>query len=271
MTTTTGTSTPFTRASTSRSATWWSRRFEAASPSSAANVELDENDLTRSVVEATIDASSIDTGTAQRDAHLRSADFFDVEKFPELRFRSTRDREARRRALPRRRRAHHPRRDARGRARRRVRRPRQGPVGQRARRLRREDGPRPQGLRPRVEPGARGRRRARRRSRRHRARRPGRQGGGRRRRPEPTSIERRHRKESKPCWQIRFRRLDNPRARSSTARGATTGGPITRLVSPSDLGELIKPFVFLDHFDFDGRGDACRWSSAGTRTRASPR
>jgi len=31
------------------------------------------------------------------------------------------------------------------------------------------------------------------------------------------------------------------------------GGPITRLVSPSDLGELIKPFVFLDLFDFDGR------------------
>src|SRR4029077_9651265 len=31
------------------------------------------------------------------------------------------------------------------------------------------------------------------------------------------------------------------------------GGPITRLVSPSDLGELIKPFVFLDHFDFDGQ------------------
>src|SRR5882724_9077893 len=37
--------------------------------------------------------------------------------------------------------------------------------------------------------------------------------------------------------------------------GRTRGaghGPITRLVSPSDLGELIKPFVFLDHFDFDG-------------------
>lgn len=30
------------------------------------------------------------------------------------------------------------------------------------------------------------------------------------------------------------------------------GGPISRLVSPSDLGELMKPFVFLDHFDFDG-------------------
>jgi redox-sensitive bicupin YhaK (pirin superfamily) len=33
----------------------------------------------------------------------------------------------------------------------------------------------------------------------------------------------------------------------------TTGGPITRLMSPSDLGELIKPFVFLDLFDLDGQ------------------
>ena len=32
-----------------------------------------------------------------------------------------------------------------------------------------------------------------------------------------------------------------------------THGAITRLVSPSDLGELIKPFVFLDHVAFDGR------------------
>jgi polyisoprenoid-binding protein YceI len=54
------------------------------------NIELDESDLARSVVEATIDASSIDTGTAQRDDHLRSADFFDVEHFPQIRFRSTR-------------------------------------------------------------------------------------------------------------------------------------------------------------------------------------
>ena len=53
------------------------------------SVLLDESDLARSVVEATIDASSIDTGTAQRDDHLRSADFFDVEHFPQLRFRST--------------------------------------------------------------------------------------------------------------------------------------------------------------------------------------
>lgn len=53
-------------------------------------VSIDDDDVTRSVVEATIDAASIDTGTPQRDAHLRSPDFFDVEKFPELRFRSTR-------------------------------------------------------------------------------------------------------------------------------------------------------------------------------------
>ncbi|HEY0482634.1 MAG TPA: pirin family protein [Kofleriaceae bacterium] len=33
------------------------------------------------------------------------------------------------------------------------------------------------------------------------------------------------------------------------------GGPITRLMSPGDLGELVKPFVFLDHFDFRGGSD----------------
>jgi len=53
-------------------------------------IKLDDGDITRSVVEATIDASSIDTGTPQRDTHLRSPDFFDVEQFPELRFRSKR-------------------------------------------------------------------------------------------------------------------------------------------------------------------------------------
>ncbi len=40
-------------------------------------------------VEAVIDAGSIDTGVADRDGHLRSADFFDVERFPEIRFVST--------------------------------------------------------------------------------------------------------------------------------------------------------------------------------------
>jgi polyisoprenoid-binding protein YceI len=51
---------------------------------------LNEGDLANSRVEATIDASSIDTRDAQRDLHLKSADFFDVEKFPTLHFRSKR-------------------------------------------------------------------------------------------------------------------------------------------------------------------------------------
>ena len=43
-----------------------------------------------SSVEVTIDPASIDTADAQRDAHLRSPDFFDVEKFPTASFKSTR-------------------------------------------------------------------------------------------------------------------------------------------------------------------------------------
>jgi polyisoprenoid-binding protein YceI len=43
----------------------------------------------QSSVEVTIVAASIDTGDAQRDAHLRSPDFLDVERYPEIRFRST--------------------------------------------------------------------------------------------------------------------------------------------------------------------------------------
>ena len=52
-------------------------------------LSLDENDPARSSVETTIDASSIHTREAQRDAHLKSADFFDVEKYPTLTFKST--------------------------------------------------------------------------------------------------------------------------------------------------------------------------------------
>lgn len=44
----------------------------------------------RAGVEATIEVASIDTGVADRDAHLRSADFFDTERFPRLTFRSKR-------------------------------------------------------------------------------------------------------------------------------------------------------------------------------------
>lgn len=52
-------------------------------------VALDPQDLTRASVEAEIDAGSIDTGVADRDKHLRSPDFLDVERFPVLRFQST--------------------------------------------------------------------------------------------------------------------------------------------------------------------------------------
>ena len=50
----------------------------------------DESDLARSRVEVSIEAASISTGEPDRDAHLRSADFFDVEKFPTLSFKSPR-------------------------------------------------------------------------------------------------------------------------------------------------------------------------------------
>ena len=49
-------------------------------------VHVPDGDFSRATVAVTIDSSSIDTGVADRDAHLRSADFFDVAQFPELRF-----------------------------------------------------------------------------------------------------------------------------------------------------------------------------------------
>ena len=50
---------------------------------------LDDKDLTKSSVEFSIDAASINTDNADRDKHLRSPEFFDVEKFPKLTFQST--------------------------------------------------------------------------------------------------------------------------------------------------------------------------------------
>ena len=55
----------------------------------AGTIVLDEADLGASSVTAEIDAASIDTGEPQRDGHLRSADFLDVENFPTIAFRST--------------------------------------------------------------------------------------------------------------------------------------------------------------------------------------
>ena len=52
-------------------------------------VEFDQSNPARSHVDVTILAASIDTAEADRDKHLRSADFFDVEQYPTLRFVST--------------------------------------------------------------------------------------------------------------------------------------------------------------------------------------
>jgi polyisoprenoid-binding protein YceI len=49
----------------------------------------DESDPTHSHVELSVEAASISTHEPQRDAHLKSADFFDVEKFPTLSFKSS--------------------------------------------------------------------------------------------------------------------------------------------------------------------------------------
>lgn len=53
-------------------------------------IELAPGSDLPSSIKATIEAGSIDTREEQRDAHLRSADFFEVEKYPQLTFESTR-------------------------------------------------------------------------------------------------------------------------------------------------------------------------------------
>lgn len=56
----------------------------------AITLNHDEKDITKSSVNVVIKATSVDTGIERRDAHLRNADFFDVEKFPEITFKSER-------------------------------------------------------------------------------------------------------------------------------------------------------------------------------------
>jgi polyisoprenoid-binding protein YceI len=53
-------------------------------------LNLDEAHPERSSVEGSVEVASIDTRDPDRDAHLRSPDFFDVEKYPTMRFRSKR-------------------------------------------------------------------------------------------------------------------------------------------------------------------------------------
>jgi polyisoprenoid-binding protein YceI len=52
-----------------------------------AGIISEEDDFTGSSVNVTVDAASIFTNEEKRDAHLKSADFFDAEKYPELKFR----------------------------------------------------------------------------------------------------------------------------------------------------------------------------------------
>lgn len=49
-------------------------------------VDIDDKDVTRSRVEVTIDTASLNSGVAKRDEHLKSADFFDVAKYPTMTF-----------------------------------------------------------------------------------------------------------------------------------------------------------------------------------------
>jgi polyisoprenoid-binding protein YceI len=64
-------------------------RVKGAFQAFEAEIEADPEDLTTAQIRFTIDASSVDTRNHDRDEHLRSADFFDVEKYPNLTFTAT--------------------------------------------------------------------------------------------------------------------------------------------------------------------------------------
>jgi len=53
------------------------------------NAHIDTEDPAKSTVAVTIQTASVSTGQAQRDGHLKSADFFDVETYPQITFAST--------------------------------------------------------------------------------------------------------------------------------------------------------------------------------------
>jgi polyisoprenoid-binding protein YceI len=69
------------------------RHFVAKVPgrfgSFSGTITVDRENMANNRVEATIVAASIDTGNQKRDTHLRSADFFEVSRFPTITFKST--------------------------------------------------------------------------------------------------------------------------------------------------------------------------------------
>ena len=54
----------------------------------AGTVEIDDNDVTKSVIPIIIDATTIDTRVPKRNRHLKSPDFLDVAKYPTITFKS---------------------------------------------------------------------------------------------------------------------------------------------------------------------------------------
>lgn len=60
----------------------WFEKFDGS-------ILFDEADVSKSSVQATIDTSSINTGFARRDAHLKSPDFFNAKEFPTMTFKSS--------------------------------------------------------------------------------------------------------------------------------------------------------------------------------------
>ncbi len=53
------------------------------------SISFDKDDVTKSSIELTIEAASVDTNHEQRDTHLKSPDFLNVEEFPQITFKST--------------------------------------------------------------------------------------------------------------------------------------------------------------------------------------
>lgn len=68
----------------------WLTKFEGRFRDYDGKILIDREKPANSSVEMTIQAASIDTGQERRDTHLRSADFFDVEKYPTITFKSSR-------------------------------------------------------------------------------------------------------------------------------------------------------------------------------------